>query len=147
MDKQTYLDKAQAVCALRGGRLTAQREQVLGLAFDYHPNVVKAYQLLADMQAGGTNVAPPTVYRALDFLVEHGLLHRVEALNGFVLCQHLDEQRHDSLMLVCEQCGQARELDMQACSCALNQALSGQGFQLSSQTVVLTGVCQTCQKN
>lgn len=144
MDKTDYLTAARQHCEQRGGRLTAQREQVLALAFDY-PGVVKAYQLLADMQAERGATAPPTVYRALDFLVEQGLLHRVDALNGYVLCQHFDCP-HDSLMLVCEQCGGVEELDVADSLSSLTAALTERGFQPHSQNIVLTGVCRACHQ-
>ena len=144
MDKTSYLNAARQHCEQRGGRLTAQREQVLALAFDY-PGVVKAYQLLADMQAERGVTAPPTVYRALDFLVEQGLLHRVEALNGYVRCQHFDCP-HDSLMLVCEQCGGVEELDAAESLGSLTSALNACGFAPYSQNIVLTGVCRVCSQ-
>ena len=144
MDKTSYLNAARQHCEQRGSRLTAQREQVLALAFD-HPGVVKAYQVLADMQAERGVTAPPTVYRALDFLVEQGLLHRVEALNGYVVCQHFDCP-HDSLVLVCEQCGIVDELDAAGSLGSLTAVLAERGFLPHSQNIVLTGVCRACRQ-
>lgn len=145
MDKETYLSLARTHCIQFGGKLTVQREQILSLAFDYQPRVVKAYQLLADLQAEKGVVAPPTVYRALEFLVTCGLLHRVEALNGFILCQHMDDCHHESLMFVCEHCGCAEEIDSSDCLASLQHTAEQKEFIVHAQAIVLTGICRICQ--
>jgi Fur family zinc uptake transcriptional regulator len=98
MNRTDYLQAAEMHCERRGCKLTALRRQVLELVLR-HQGVVKAYQVLADLQKERGIAAPPTVYRALDFLVEQGLLHRVDALNGFVVCDHFECQ-HESMILV-----------------------------------------------
>jgi Fur family zinc uptake transcriptional regulator len=143
MDKQRFIEQAERHCALQGSKLTALRRQVLDLVLR-HDGVVKAYQILADLQQErGASAAPPTVYRALDFLVEQGLLHRVEALNGFIVCDHFG-CHHESLFLVCAACGEVAELDAAACLPALNSATAALGFVLQAQNLVLTGTCRQC---
>jgi len=143
MDKSAYLDAARRHCESRGCRLTELRQQVLELVLE-HPGVVKAYQVLADLQRQRGAAAPPTVYRALDFLVEQGLLHKVDALNGFIVCHHFD-CKHDGLILVCEHCGGVEELDATGCLSSLTDAMDKVGFIPSAQNLVLTGTCQSCR--
>ena len=132
------------LCAARGARLTELRQQVLGLVLA-RGGVVKAYQVLTDLQAARGPAAPPTVYRALDFLVEQGLLHRVDALNGYIACQHLECQHH-GLLLVCETCNDVTEIDATDSLDQLSAAAARAGFQPRRQDVLLTGLCQSCRQ-
>ncbi|OBU85220.1 Fur family transcriptional regulator [Chromobacterium subtsugae] len=142
MDSSAYLAAAERHCASRGSKLTELRRQVLELVLSRR-GVVKAYQVLADLQQQRGSAAPPTVYRALDFLVEHGLLHKVDALNGFIVCDHFDCQ-HESLILVCEQCGRVNEVDAAGGLASLRDMALAAGFTLSPQNLVLAGRCQSC---
>lgn len=138
-----FLAAAEKHCATRGARLTALRQKILALVLA-RGGVVKAYQVLADLQAERGHAAPPTVYRALDFLVEHGLLHRVDALNGYMACQHLDCQHH-GLLLVCECCNEVAEIDATSSLDQLASVAAQAGFQPRRQDVLLTGLCKDCQ--
>ena len=91
----TTIAHVEQYCIKRGVRLTLIRRQILELVLAY-PNIVKAYEVLEDLKKLRGNAAPPTVYRALDFFVDIGVLHRAESLNGFVFCNHFD-QRHPEL--------------------------------------------------
>ncbi|WP_028536459.1 Fur family transcriptional regulator [Paludibacterium yongneupense] len=142
MDAVSYLSQAERHCAQRGCRLTELRRRVLELVLR-HDGVVKAYQVLADLQRERGPAAPPTVYRALDFLVEQGLLHRVEALNGFIVCEHF-ECHHDGLFLVCQDCGRVLELDAAQGLSSLCAATAQLGFTIAPQNLVLTGTCKAC---
>lgn len=144
MDVQSFVAEAERHCMTRGCKMTALRRQVLELVLR-HDGVVKAYQVLADLQQErGGQAAPPTVYRALDFLVEQGLLHRVEALNGYIVCDHFGCE-HDSLFLVCRDCGAICELDAASSLSSLASATAKVGFELQAQNLVLTGTCQRCR--
>lgn len=138
-----FLEAADRHCQARGVRLTDTRRRVLELALA-KSGVVKAYDVLAALQKERGQVAPPTVYRALDFLLAQGLLHRVDALNGFIVCQHLDCP-HESLTLVCEACGRVTEFDGSDILAALRAAAAASGFQARRADVVLSGTCQECQ--
>ncbi|MDF0604878.1 transcriptional repressor [Neisseriaceae bacterium TC5R-5] len=143
MDIRAYVVAAERHCAQRGSKLTALRRQVLEIVLSQQ-GVIKAYQVLAALQEQRGVAAPPTVYRALDFLVEHGLLHKVEALNGFIVCDHFDCQ-HESLILVCQLCGKVQEIDASASLAVLREAASTVTFTLSQQNPLLAGVCDRCQ--
>lgn len=142
MNKQSYLAAVEQHCLQRGCKLTTLRRHILELVLE-HDGVVKAYQVLADLQRERGVAAPPTVYRALDFLVDQGLLHKVDALNGFVVCRHF-ECNHHGLILVCEQCGRVEEIDASRFLVALKEETEAIGFKSREQNLLLTGVCKSC---
>jgi len=112
VDKQRLaevLHRAERLCAERGARLTRQQRTVLALlcASD---TPLSAYELLDRMRADIRNPAPPTVYRALDFLLEQGLAHKLESLHAFVGCTH-PEHPHAGQFLICSDCGEVEELE------------------------------------
>ncbi|WP_434779211.1 Fur family transcriptional regulator [Neisseria sp. Ec49-e6-T10] len=131
------------ICAENQAQVTPLREAVLDLLLK-HDGVLKAYQLLNDMQLIRKNVAPPTVYRALDFWVEQGVLHKVNALNGYVLCQHPDHP-HQGVILLCDSCHHIFEECDTPKLRELKEELAQKGFTVDMQQMVLTGVCQSCQ--
>ena len=125
---QIVLDRAAKVCAERGVRLTAQRTQVLELVAGAK-NPVSAYDILEEMQGDGPRLAPTTVYRALDFLLEQGLVHKLESLHAFVTCDHPD-QPHDSQFFICADCGEVDEVEHPKVSSSLAKAEAGTGLSL-----------------
>ena len=139
----TALDSAESICAARGERLTALRRQVLELVWrDHHP--VGAYDLLAAMQLqAGRKVAPPTVYRALDFLQQQGLVHRIESLNAYVGCR-APGRPHDVQFMICRACGTAVELADRRVAAALDAAAQSAGFAIDSRVVEVSGRCARC---
>ena len=142
MTSDEHLDLAERACIARGARMTALRREVLALALRCN-GVVKAYQLLADMQKDRGVLAPPTVYRALEFLVAQGLLHRVDALNGFVVCKHFSCP-HQSVLLVCEACGGVSEVDANTVLDSVREVADNAGFSVRMKDIVLTGQCASC---
>ena len=130
MDTTAFIHSASAHCEQNGAKLTDLRRQVLDLVLQ-HEGVVKAYQILSDLQQTRASAAPPTVYRALDFLVEQGILHRVDALNGYVVCQHLDDAHHHTqanLIITCRDCGRVDEMVADSGVQALRELCLAQGF-------------------
>jgi Fur family zinc uptake transcriptional regulator len=147
------LDRAEALCARRGAQLTELRRQVLRLVLEAD-QPVGAYALLDRLKAERAGAAPPTVYRALDFLLEQGLIHKVERLNAFVGCADaLDhpadcgceaEHDHPHQFLICSRCGAAAEISDPVVSRALEQAAARAGFRLARATVEIEGLCGKC---
>ena len=137
------MERARALCASRGARLTDIREQVLGLVWSSH-RPRGAYAILEDMARDGKRVAPLTVYRALDFLVEQGLVHRIESLNAFVGCPE-PGQVHSGQFLVCEACGNAQEMTDPGVARAVAEGAKARGFRPKRQTVEVLGLCPDCQ--
>lgn len=143
-DTDSILAAAREHCEKRGARLTTIREQVLRLALSY-PYVVKAYDLLTELQKIRGHAAPPTVYRALDFLVEMGILHRTESLNGFVFCADFAHE-HQSLITNCHRCGKTTEHLADEEIHRLLEFCAKQQFTLSHNPIVLAGLCANCQQ-
>lgn len=137
------LARAEDVCASQGARLTAQRARVLELVWSSH-KPRGAYAILEDLSKDGKRVAPLTVYRALDFLLEQGLIHRIESQNAFVGCP-TPGTAHSGQFLVCEKCGDATELVDPRIAQAINETALAQGFTVTRQTVEVTGICPACR--
>ena len=142
----TLLDRAGAICQARGARLTDLRRQVLGLILDAEAPT-GAYDLLDRLRTTRHGAAPPTVYRALDFLLEHGLIHRVERLSAFVGCvAHApgEDAGHAAQFLICRTCGRVTELDDHELAHALADAAEKLGFTVNPATIEAEGMCAAC---
>lgn len=137
------VEVAEAECRRRGARLTDVRRRVLELVWHGHAPV-GAYALLETLGREGFCAAPPTVYRALDFLLAHGLIHRIERLNAYTGCSHPGTP-HAGQFLLCEGCGAAAELVDPAIDAAITAAAARQGFSVSRQTVEVDGLCPACR--
>lgn len=139
------LHAAEQLCTERGVRLTAIRKRVLELVWASH-QPLGAYIILDKLTAEGHKPAPPTVYRALEFLLEQGLIHRIASLNAFLGCIHPTHQ-HLACFFLCQQCGNAEEL---ADSRQLQQDISTHaqhlGFQVRQPILEVTGICKYCQQ-
>jgi len=138
------LEQAENRCQALGAKLTPLRRRVLELIWANH-QAVKAYELIDRLSTEDHSVKPPTVYRSLDFLLEHGLIHRIDSLNAFVGCTHPHEP-HDVRLLICTQCDQITELADPALDTALALALSATGFQPSRAHLEIHGLCAHCQE-
>ena len=136
------LRQAEALCAARKLRFTALRRQVLSLICRAR-QPQGAYQLLEQLQASGRSAAPPTVYRALDFLLEQGLIHRLASNNTYLACVHPDHP-HESVFLVCRHCGDTRELHTRGVNRALRQRAAEQDFAIEHLAVEISGACRRC---
>ena len=138
------LELADRLCGERGVRLTPQRRRVLELicAADRPQG---AYDLLAAMQREQPRAAPPTVYRALDFLLEQGLVHKLETLHAFVGCNH-PEHPHAGQFLICARCGEVIELVDAAIADSLGEAAAATGFRPDRPVVEVSGTCAGCRR-
>ncbi|KOP51532.1 Fur family transcriptional regulator [Pseudomonas coronafaciens pv. porri] len=138
------LAEADALCIKQGLRLTTLRRRVLELVWQSH-KPLGAYDILAVLsEEDGRRAAPPTVYRALDFLLENGLVHRIASLNAFTGCNH-PTHAHQGQFLICRVCHAAIELQHPAISNAVVDAAAGVGFAVEGQTVEIVGVCSGCK--
>ncbi|EXF43118.1 transcriptional regulator np20 [Pseudomonas sp. BAY1663] len=138
------LAEADSLCARQGVRLTALRKRVLELVWQSH-KPLGAYDILAVLsEQDGRRAAPPTVYRALDFLLENGLVHRLASLNAFIGCNH-PEHPHQGQFLICRHCHTAIELEQPAIAEAIDAAARSVGFAVEGQTVEVVGLCATCR--
>ncbi|MDD1015569.1 zinc uptake transcriptional repressor Zur [Pseudomonas rubra] len=138
------LAEADALCARLGVRLTALRRRVLELVWQSH-KPLGAYDILAVLsEQDGRRAAPPTVYRALDFLLENSLVHRIASLNAFIGCSH-PEHAHQGQFLICRECHVAIELEQSSISDAIVASAHEVGFRVEAQTVEVVGLCSNCR--
>jgi len=138
------LEAAETVCAQRGARLTPTRKRVLELIWREH-KPVGAYDLLRFLQDERKGAAPPTVYRALEFLQEQGLIHRIEFLNAYMGCAD-PENPHVGHFLVCRKCGNAVELADSRIEETVSESSAALGFKAEQSMVEVKGVCADCRK-
>ncbi len=138
------LDRAAAICARRGAKLTELRREVLRLLWRGH-EPVGAYALLEALKRSHPGAAPPTVYRALEFLIAQRLIHRIESLNAYVGCPRPAEP-HASQFLICGKCGTAAELDDADLADDLLARASALGFAVERQVIELRGLCPHCRQ-
>ena len=138
------LDAAGALCVARGVRLTELRHRVLGLVWRSH-RPIGAYEMLDMLGADGRSAAPPTVYRALDFLLSQGLIHRVETRNAYVGCAN-PHDRHGGQLLICEGCDNTLELLDPAIADTVRRSAEERGFRVQGQTVEVKGLCPECRR-
>jgi Fur family zinc uptake transcriptional regulator len=138
------LRKAETVCDSRKARLTDIRRRVLELVWQSHVPV-GAYDILSQLNGGGGKTAPMAVYRALEFLMDNGLVHRLASLNAFIGCTHMGEDHHAAQFLICHSCGTTAELESVPLNRALTQAVAERGFTIDNQIVEISGVCPHCR--
>ena len=143
-DRTRHIADAERRCAEAKETLTPLRRRVLELLLD-HPGPAKAYDLLEDLGSGHGPAKPPTVYRALEFLVRLGLAHRIESLNAFVACD-IGACARSTIFLICEKCGGAEEFDAGHALVDLAEAASRDGFAIKHTMIEASGLCGTCQK-
>lgn len=137
------MQRAEALCQQRGARLTPQRRKVLELICA-SKRPLGAYEILDGMRSVLPNPAPPTVYRALDFLLNQGLVHKVESLHAYVGCNH-PEHPHSAQFLICERCGVVKHVEDDRLEQDLSNAAAAAGFQTERRVVELLGTCAQCR--
>ena len=137
------LDEAAVACAKQGAQFTELRRSVLNLILE-SDGPMTAYQLLDRLKETRKSAVPPTIYRALDFLIEQGLIHKIERLNAFISCTEGNHDHHAVQFLICGRCGTVAEIEDHAISKALERAAERQGFRPKNAVVELDGTCADC---
>ena len=137
------LRKAELLCHERGVRLTPQRRRALELILAAS-QPVGAYTLLSELKSGGGKMGPPTIYRALDFLLEQKFIHRVVSLNAYIACIDLDHP-HQGQFVICTRCGSTAEIHAEDITRSLNREGRVLGFKVEHQVIELSGLCTRCQ--
>jgi len=136
------LSSAETQCEAQGLRLTDMRRRVLELIWHKH-TPVKAYDILAQLQKENPRTAPPTVYRAIEFLIDAGLVHRIESLNAYVGCGK-PETNHAGQFLICNRCGVVAEMDDPRITRLLDKEAEQLNFKVELQTVEIRSLCPQC---
>jgi len=136
------LSKGEEICAENGLKFTPIRRKVLELVWESH-KPVKAYTILKKLAKGEGARVPPTVYRALDFLLKNGLVHKINSLNAFVGCSHPGRHKQ-CYFLICTHCDEVTE----CCTAQLDKAIGVSAkdnlFKEKSASLEILGTCQSC---
>ena len=140
------LAQAENLCMARGVRLTPMRRQVLATLLAVH-QPLGAYEIMDRLAESGPRPAPITVYRALDFLLENGLVHRIASRNAFVACIHNHAANDNVVFLICETCGTVGEAPSTAVNQAVSAAAADLGFKPNTPVIEVTGVCAHCSEH
>lgn len=137
--------RAQEICELNRVKLTELREQVLRLVLEYG-KPLGAYTLMDMLEArsGRQRVAPPTVYRALDFLLEYRLIHKIHSLNAY-LGNASPKDESCAVLLICAACGAAEELHSNTIQQTINLSASQHRFAVEKQVFEIMGRCNLCR--
>ncbi|EGA72362.1 putative zinc uptake regulation protein [Vibrio sinaloensis DSM 21326] len=133
----------EEICATRGVRLTTQRKRVFELICS-SPKASSAYELLEELKQTEPQAKPPTVYRALDFLMEQGFIHRVESTNSYIQCGSCNAHKHYSHMLICDKCSNVIELQDDSLVALLVNNAEEHGFTITNHVIESHGVCKNC---
>ncbi|AMN68529.1 transcriptional repressor [Psychrobacter sp. P11G5] len=155
-DVTERLEAAKEQCRLRGVRFTPLRQQIYALVLQTN-KPVGAYDLITKLQQMRTiataagdkeeaqkNVAPPTVYRSLEFLLSEGLIHQLTSINAYVPCCHPRAQ-HTAAFLICEQCQRVQECSSLPVQEMMSFAEQDAGFIITRSVIEISGRCQACQ--
>ncbi len=135
---------AEALCAARNERLTPLRRRVLEALLASH-QPLGAYELIERLGIRGTRPAPITIYRALDFLRQQGLAHRIESRNAFIACVHNHESSDPVVFMICERCGAVGEAASATVAETIRSASRAAGFTPKMPVIEITGVCAHCR--
>lgn len=138
------IDHAEALCATRNQRLTPLRRRVLEALLASH-KPLGAYDLIDRLAETGERPAPITVYRALDFLRDNGLVHRIESRNAFIACAHRHDNDDPVVFLICERCGSVGESAAKAVADVVRTASREAGFVPKTPVIEISGICSHCR--
>ena len=135
---------AESICSERGQRLTQIRRQVLAALLASH-KPLGAYEIIDRLTPRGLRPAPITAYRALEFLRENGLVHRIESRNAFIACVHNHAAGALVVFLICERCGTVGEASSPEVTSTLTTAARAAEFTPKSPVIEVTGICGHCR--
>jgi len=144
------LGAAEKLCKERGLRLTDQRKAVLEVLCSSHVPA-SAYDILDRLnrvrkEKNETMLAPISIYRALEFLMEHGIIHRIESRNAYVACTHcIDGHRDVIIFLLCDDCGRAAEFQSESLSGLIDTIAATAHFTPNAPVLEIRGICSDCR--
>jgi Fur family zinc uptake transcriptional regulator len=136
--------QSEAFCKAKGARLTPIRRRVLEVLHG-SSRPLGAYDLVDMLGSHGRRMAPITVYRALDFLIEHGLAHRLASRNAYLASSTIAASQQTTAFLICEACGEANEVTSPAVADTVLKVLKEQGYQPRARVLEITGFCAHCK--
>ena len=134
---------AVSLCAARGNKLTTLRRHVLELLWD-RGRPTGAYALIEALELRYSRpVGPPTVYRALEFLISQRLVAKIESRNAYVPRAH-PERHHDCLFFICGICGASTELEDPRVGQVLAEDAANLGYRVTRRVIEVEGACPDC---
>lgn len=143
----SVLERAEDICQAKGVRLTEQRRNVLAVLAQSHVPA-SAYDILDIMNRDGGRLAPVAIYRALDFLSQQGLIHRIESRNAYVACSHCGVGHGDvTVFLLCDECSKAGEFHSDALSGLVETISRTENFKAHAPVLEIRGTCQQCNQD
>src|SRR5271166_2969362 len=143
-DPATWAARVELACLRQGAQLTPLRRRVLDI-FSDSVAPLGAYAILEELsRRESKHVAPPTVYRTLDFFLERGFVHKIESLNAYAPCEHLDHAHH-GMLLICESCGRSEEIEDADVMRVISGSAGDAGFALKRVMIEAQGLCRRCQ--
>lgn len=135
--------QVEQFCLKKGLHLTPLRRQVLAILAEA-PAPLGAYAIMEELSREQRKaVAPPTVYRALDFFLDNGFLHKIESRNAYAPCEHVGHE-HQGVLLICERCGRTDEIESRRFDKVLRETAAAVGFSARRQVVEVEGLCEAC---
>ncbi len=140
---ESAMHEAESICREKGLRFTELRREVLRLIWVSHIPA-KAYDILEKLKGKVWSVKPPTVYRALDFLLETGLVHKLDSINAYIGCSHPRKQ-NECYFLICTDCNEAKEYSSPELSDAMELTLNENSFRPRKVTLEVLGQCGECE--
>ena len=140
---ESAMHEAESICREKGLRFTELRREVLRLIWISHVPA-KAYDILEKLKGKAWSAQPPTVYRALDFLLETGLVHKLDSINAYIGCSHPRKQ-NECYFLICTDCNEAKEYSSSELSDAMELTLNKNSFRPRKVTLEVLGQCGECE--
>ncbi|GGI92033.1 transcriptional repressor [Legionella impletisoli] len=131
-------------CSTLGLRLTSLRREVLFILWQAQ-KPMKAYEVLQQLLKSKPNAKPPSIYRALDFFLSQGIVHKIESIQSFTLCCEPDKQLVSEVLMVCDHCRQVTEMHDQTLQLLVLKLAEAHAFKLRQDVIELKGTCQQCQ--
>jgi Fur family transcriptional regulator, zinc uptake regulator len=135
---------AEQVCRQKAQKFTPIRRQVMQALLASH-RPLGAYEIIDQLAREMSRPAPITVYRALDFLMANGLVHRIESRNAYLACAHDHDAAALVAFLICERCGAVGEMPSAPMAQSLGAAARASGFAPKLSVIEITGTCAHCQ--
>lgn len=141
--QQTIVDGIEIVCKQRNIKLTPQRKAVLTIMLSAG-KAMTAYELLDLLKLKEPQAKPPTIYRALEFLLQQDFIHKVESSNSYVICPHFSQPDHISILFICDNCKQITENNSEKLADDLKNLAKQQQFLTKHSVIELHGICYAC---
>ena len=138
------IEKVETLCKKRGIKLTTQRKTVLNIMLKAN-RAMSAYDLLDLLKVSEPQAKPPTIYRALEFLLEQGFIHKVESTNCYIICPHFHDPQHISILFICDNCQQIIEKHSENIESQLKLLATQSEFLIKHSVLEIHGICHSCQ--